>query len=101
MHSRLGRIARVLIGVSLIAGGVIGLLLAVSRLARLPGTPVAAPLPDVTLTALGGEAVTLADLRGRPLLINFWARGVRRAGRRCRRWSGSSGNGLSGGRQWW
>jgi thiol-disulfide isomerase/thioredoxin len=34
---------------------------------------VAAPLPDVTVTTLGGEAVTLADLRGRPLLINFWA----------------------------
>ena len=57
----------------MIAGGGIGLLLAVSRAARLPGTPVAAPLPDVTVTIFGGEVVNLADLRGRPVLINFWA----------------------------
>ena len=73
MHSSRNRLVSVLIGVLLIAGGVIGLLLAVSQSAQLPGTPVAAPLPDVTVTTLGGEAVNLADLRGRPLLINFWA----------------------------
>ena len=73
MHSSRNRLVSVLIGVVLIAGGVIGLWLAVSRTAQLPGTPVAAALPDVTVTTLGGEAVNLADLRGRPLLINFWA----------------------------
>ena len=73
MNSNRNRLVSVLIGVLLIAGGGIGLLLAVSRSARLPGTPVAAPLPDVIVTTLGGEVVNLADLRGRPVLINFWA----------------------------
>ena len=73
MNSSRNRLVSVLIGILLIAGGGIGLLLAVSRSARLPGTPVAAPLPDVIVTTLGGEVVNLADLGGRPLLINFWA----------------------------
>lgn len=30
-------------------------------------------LPDVTLTTLGGEAFRLSELRGRPVLIEFWA----------------------------
>ncbi|MFQ5576854.1 MAG: redoxin domain-containing protein [Anaerolineae bacterium] len=29
--------------------------------------------PDFTLNTLGGEAVTLSQLRGKPTLINFWA----------------------------
>ena len=73
MRLRPGWIPSVLIGVLLIVGGGIGLLLAASHTARLPGTPVAAPLPDVTLSSMEGKAVNLADLRGRPLLINFWA----------------------------
>jgi cytochrome c biogenesis protein CcmG/thiol:disulfide interchange protein DsbE len=33
-----------------------------------------APLPDLTLEGFaGGEAVRLADYRGQPLLVNFWA----------------------------
>ena len=73
MRSRLRWVPSVLIGVLLIAGGGIGLLLAASQAARLPGTPVAVPLPDVTLTTMEGETVNLAELRGRSLLINFWA----------------------------
>lgn len=30
------------------------------------------PAPDFTLRLLNGESVTLASLRGRPVLINFW-----------------------------
>jgi cytochrome oxidase Cu insertion factor (SCO1/SenC/PrrC family) len=30
------------------------------------------PAPDFTLRLLNGESVTLAGLRGRPVLINFW-----------------------------
>lgn len=31
------------------------------------------PAPEVTFTLLDGRTLTLADLRGRPVLINFWA----------------------------
>jgi cytochrome c biogenesis protein CcmG/thiol:disulfide interchange protein DsbE len=29
--------------------------------------------PDFTLTGLDGQAVSLSDLRGQPVLLNFWA----------------------------
>lgn len=32
-----------------------------------------AEAPDFTLTTLTGETVRLADLRGRPVVINFWS----------------------------
>ena len=31
------------------------------------------PAPDFSATALDGSTVTLASLRGRPVLVNFWA----------------------------
>ncbi len=37
-----------------------------------PTTPPR-PAPEVTVTARTGETVRLADLKGRPVLINFWA----------------------------
>ena len=37
-----------------------------------PTTPPR-PAPDVTVRARTGETVRLADLKGRPVLINFWA----------------------------
>ncbi|MFQ5855599.1 MAG: TlpA family protein disulfide reductase [Anaerolineae bacterium] len=50
---------------------------------RIPGQtdPTAAPpapragfrAPDFTLGTLDGETVTLSDLQGQPVLINFWA----------------------------
>jgi cytochrome oxidase Cu insertion factor (SCO1/SenC/PrrC family) len=30
------------------------------------------PAPDFTLRLLNGDSVTLAGLRGRPVLVNFW-----------------------------
>ncbi len=38
-----------------------------------PAPVLSAPAPDFTLADLSGAAVSLADLRGRPVLINFWA----------------------------
>lgn len=38
-------------------------------------TPVNPPLPapDITVTARTGQSLALSDLRGRPVLLNFWA----------------------------
>lgn len=46
--------------------------------ARQPVTLEEAPYvghtaPDFTLTTLQGETIALADLRGRPVVLNFWA----------------------------
>ena len=32
-----------------------------------------APAPDVAFTAEGGDAARLADFRGHPMVVNFWA----------------------------
>jgi peroxiredoxin len=42
------------------------------------GTPAPAPIvgspaPDFTLKNINDESITLSDLKGRPVLINFWA----------------------------
>lgn len=41
---------------------------------QVGGSPLLGkPLPDVTLKDLDGSPVRLADLRGRPLIVNIWA----------------------------
>lgn len=37
-----------------------------------PGVPIGAPVPALELLSLGGERVSLADLRGRDTLLLFW-----------------------------
>jgi cytochrome oxidase Cu insertion factor (SCO1/SenC/PrrC family) len=42
--------------------------------ADLPAAPAkGAQAPDFTLTDLNGDEVSLGDLRGQPVLLNFWA----------------------------
>lgn len=40
---------------------------------RSPQPAVGYPAPDFTLTALDGETYTLSELRGTPVVLNFWA----------------------------
>ncbi|MCX6031247.1 MAG: TlpA disulfide reductase family protein [Chloroflexi bacterium] len=41
---------------------------------NLPSAPaVGYPAPDFTLTTVTGETFTLSALRGRPVVLNFWA----------------------------
>ena len=56
----------------LILLGVLGLAL-LSRLPGSGGATVGAPAPDFALADLDGNPVRLADYRGRPLIVNFWA----------------------------
>jgi cytochrome c biogenesis protein CcmG, thiol:disulfide interchange protein DsbE len=37
------------------------------------GLQIGQPAPDFALTDLDGNALQLSDLRGRPVIINFWA----------------------------
>lgn len=44
--------------------------------ARAPGaspTAIGAMAPEIQLVNLDGDPVSLADLRGRPVVVNFWA----------------------------
>src|SRR5688572_5051346 len=41
---------------------------------RLGGSPLfERPAPEIDLATLDGERIRLSDLRGQPVLINFWA----------------------------
>jgi cytochrome c biogenesis protein CcmG/thiol:disulfide interchange protein DsbE len=40
---------------------------------RAPLTLVGRPAPDLVVSSLDGGSVRLSDMRGRPLVLNFWA----------------------------
>jgi thiol-disulfide isomerase/thioredoxin len=60
------------IGLGLLVAGALGVLALLTR-PSLPGEPVVQALPAVTLLDASGAPVSLADLQGRPLVLNFWA----------------------------
>jgi cytochrome c biogenesis protein CcmG/thiol:disulfide interchange protein DsbE len=39
----------------------------------IPSPLVGGPAPDFTLTLLNGKEIRLRDLKGRPVVVNFWA----------------------------
>ena len=60
------------IGLGLLIAGALGVLALLTR-PSLPGEPMARALPDVALLDASGAPVSLDELRGRPLVLNFWA----------------------------
>jgi len=60
------------VGLGMLVAGALGVLALLTR-PSLPGEPMAQALPDVTLLDTSGAPVSLAELRGRPLVLNFWA----------------------------
>ncbi len=76
-----------LIGAGFVAGILLGILALRLLSSRTPAPPEAATLPeegktspvvgsrapDFTLATLDGESIHLEALRGRPVLLNFWA----------------------------
>ena len=65
-----------LVAIGVIGSGVLLASLAVGVVRDPPQPPsplLGQPAPDVRLTALDGSVVELAGLRGRPVIINFWA----------------------------
>ena len=50
-----------------------GLALAFSQAAQARQPRIGEPAPDFTLTLVNGDKLTLADLRGEVIVLNFWA----------------------------
>lgn len=57
----------------LIGLALLGAMLIASRLGAPTGASIGSEAPDFALADLDGAPVRLADLRGRPVIINFWA----------------------------
>lgn len=61
-----------LAGLALLVAGALGVLALLNQ-PSLPGEPMAQALPAVTLPGASGAPVSLTELGGRPMVLNFWA----------------------------
>lgn len=69
-----GRNPLVLVVVALVVAGMLYFgFHAARRSAHVPGITKASPAPDFTLESLDGKNMRLSDLRGKAVLLNFWA----------------------------
>jgi cytochrome oxidase Cu insertion factor (SCO1/SenC/PrrC family) len=58
----------------LVTGGLVWLVLAQSSTSAQSGPARAGrPAPDFTLKTFDGQSVTLASLKGKPVLVSFWS----------------------------
>lgn len=74
LHSRRGVMALMVLVVLLGSGWIAATRVVDSSQVGLPPAPqVGHPAPDFTLSTTDGETVTLSELHGKPVLVNFWA----------------------------
>lgn len=59
--------------VALVAVAAVGYL--ALRAGQVTVAKVGSPAPDFTLRLLDGQSVSLSSLKGKPVLLNFWASG--------------------------
>lgn len=60
-------------GLVVVIGAIIAVVMLQSRSKAAGGVArVGRPAPDFTLHLFNGQSVTLASLKGKPVLINFW-----------------------------
>jgi len=59
------------IGLAVVIGGLIALLIYQNQ--KPPEALAGKPAPDFTLKLLNGQSVTLSSLKGKPVVLNFWA----------------------------
>jgi cytochrome c biogenesis protein CcmG/thiol:disulfide interchange protein DsbE len=60
---------------AVLAPALLAFLAAGCRAPSSSGSPPSGAAPDFSLVSLDGEAYSLADLKGKPVVLNFWSSG--------------------------
>jgi peroxiredoxin len=61
--------AKIIVGLGALAAAIVAL----AAIGAVSSLTLRKPAPDVRFTALSGEALSTAELRGKVVLVNFWA----------------------------